>query len=73
LQIIALNFHDTIWNKYAGWLRTVTSTIPFEEVVKSVIQQEYYHYFRVFRDTEIYRIIMSKSKEPAANLLPLAA
>ena len=73
LQIIALNFHETIWKKYAGWLRTVTSTIPSEEVVKSVIQQEYYHNFRIFKDTAIYRIIMSKSKEQPADLLPLAA
>lgn len=73
LQIIALNFHETIWKKYAGWLRTVTSTVPSEEVVKSVIQQEYYHNFRNFRDTAIYRIIMSKSKEQTADLLPLAA
>ena len=41
LQIIALNFHQTIWKRYAGWLRTVTSTVPSEEVVKTVIQQEY--------------------------------
>ena len=73
LQIISLNFHDTIWRKYAGCLRTVTSTIPSEEVVKSVIQQEYYHNFRVFRDTAIYRIIMSKSKKQSEELLPMAA
>jgi uncharacterized membrane protein len=73
LQIIALDFHETIWRKYAGWLRTVTSTIPSEEVVKSVIQQEYYHNFRIFKDTAIYRIIMSKSKKQPADLLPLAA
>jgi hypothetical protein len=73
LQIIALNFHQTTWRKYAGWLRTVTSTIPSEEVVRSVIQQEYYHNFGTFRNTAIYRIIMSKSKQQAANLLPLAA
>ena len=73
LQIIALNFHQTIWRKYAGWLRTVTSTIPSEEVVRSVIQQEYYHNFGTFRNTAIYRIIMSKSKQQAADLLPLAA
>ena len=73
LQIIALNFHETIWENYAGWLRTVTSTIPAEEVVKSVIQQEYYHNFGVFKDTAIYRIIMSKSKKQPADLLPLAA
>ena len=73
LQIIALNFHETIWRKYAGWLRTVTSSVPSEEIVKSVIQQEYYHNFRFFRNTAIYRIIMSKSKKQPPDLLPLAA
>jgi len=73
LQIISLNFHQTIWRKYSGWLRTVTSTVPSEEIVKSVIQQEYYHNFRFFRHTAIYRIIMSKSKHQPAGLLPLAA
>jgi hypothetical protein len=73
LQIIALNFHQTIWRKYAGWLRTVTSTIPSEEIVKTVIQQEYYHNFRFFRNTAIYRIIISKNRKRPADLLPLAA
>lgn len=73
LQIIALNFHQTIWNQYAGWLRTVTSTIPSEEVVRSVIQQEYYHNFRFFRNTAIYRIIMSKNKKLPEDQMPLAA
>jgi len=39
LQIIAMNFHQTIWKKYLGWLRTVTSIIPSEETVRSVIQE----------------------------------
>lgn len=73
LQIISLNFHNTIWAKYAGWLRTVTSQFPSEEVVKSVIQQEFYHNFRDFNDTAIYRIIMSKSRRQPPDLLPLAA
>ncbi len=73
LQIVALNFHQTIWRKYAGWLRTVTSSVPSEEIVKSVIQQEYYHNLRFFRRTAIYQIIMSKSKKQPADLLPLAA
>ena len=63
LQIISLNFHDTIWKKYHGWLRTVTSTIPSEEVVKSVVQEEYYHNFHLFNNSAINRIIMSKSKK----------
>ena len=73
LQIMALNFDQTIWRKYAGWLRTVTSSVPSEEVVKSVIQQEYYHNFRFFRNTAIYRIIMSKSKKQPADQWPMAA
>ncbi len=73
LQIVSLNYHQTIWGKYLGWLRTVTSTIPSEEVVKSVIQEEYYHNFRCFKDSAIYRIIMSKSRKPTVYALPLAA
>jgi len=73
LQIIALNFHQTIWRKYSGWLRTVTSTVPSEEIVKTVIQQEYYHNFRFFRHTAIYRIIMSKNRKRPPDRLPLAA
>lgn len=73
LQIISLNFHQTIWRKYAGWLRTVSSTIPSEEVVRSVIQHEYYHNFRFFSNTAIYQIIMSKSRKWPDDQLPLAA
>jgi len=58
LQIVSLNFHETIWNRYLGWLRTVSSTIPSEEVAKSVIQEEYYHNFRSFNNSAIYRIII---------------
>jgi uncharacterized membrane protein len=71
LQMLALNFHETIWSRYMGWMRTVSSTIPSEEVVKSVIQQEYYHNFRTFRTDAIYRIIMSKSRQPYEDILPL--
>jgi len=71
LQMLALNFHETIWSRYMGWMRTVSSTIPSEEVVKSVIQQEYYHNFSTFRTDAIYRIIMSKSRQPYEDILPL--
>jgi hypothetical protein len=73
LQIISLNFHETIWKKYLGWLRTVTSTIPSEEVVKSVIQEEYYHNFRFFSNSAIYRIIMSKSRKRKVDAMRFAA
>lgn len=73
LQILALNFHETIWRQYMGWLRTVSSTIPSEEVVRSVVQQEYYHNFRAFSTDAIYQIIMSKNRGQRENTLPLAA
>lgn len=73
LQIISLNFRETIWGKYQGWLRTVSSIIPSEEVVKSVIQQEYFHNFYTFNDSAIYRIIMSKSRKTMPKAMPLAA
>jgi hypothetical protein len=62
LQIIALNFHNTIWKSYRGWLRTITSVIPTEETARSVIQEEFFHNFRGFNNSAIYRIIMSKNR-----------
>ncbi|MHC1631139.1 MAG: transposase [Methanotrichaceae archaeon] len=73
LQIVSLNFHETIWKRYLGWLRTMTSAVPSEEVVKSVIQEEYYHNFRSFSNSAIYRIIMSKNRKRRADELPMAA
>jgi hypothetical protein len=73
LQILSLNFHRIVWKQYRGWLRTVTSTIPSEETVRSVIQQEFFHNFRIFSNTAVYRIIMSKSRKPKNIKLPRAA
>lgn len=73
LQMLSVNFHETIWDKYRGWLRTVRSSIPSEEVVRSVIQHEYFHNFWVFKNSAIYRIIMSKSRKTSVNAMPLAA
>jgi len=62
LQIIALNFHNRTWKSYRGWLRTITSCIPTEETARSVIQEEFFHNFRSFNTSAIYRIIMSKNR-----------
>lgn len=64
LQILSLNFHETIWNQYNGWLRTITSPFPSEETVKYVVQEEFFHNFHSFSYTAIYQIIMSKIKKP---------
>lgn len=62
LQIIAMNFDKSVWRKYSGWMRTVTSSIPSEEVVRSVIQEEHFHNFYDFSNSAIHQIIMSKSR-----------
>jgi hypothetical protein len=73
LQILALSCHKTIWQRYKGWLRTVTSTIPSEEVVQSVVRQEYFQNFRAFSNSAIYAIIMSKSRGDQQDRIPHAA
>lgn len=42
-----------------GRCKTVTSSVPSEEIVKSVIKQEYYHNLSFFKHTPIYRVIIS--------------
>jgi len=73
LQILSLNFHETIWKQYNGWLRTITSPLPSEETVKFVVQKEFFHNFHSFRYTAIYQIIMSKIKKPKDIKWPKAA
>ncbi len=73
LQILSLNYHQTIWKKYSGWLRTVSSSFPSEETVKSVVQEEFFHNFRTFNNAAIYRIIMAKRRKPNDTGLPMAA
>ncbi len=73
LQILSIKFHDTIWSQYRGWLRTISSAIPSEETVRLVIQQEFYHNFRSFKNTVTYRIIMAKFRKSFKVKLPEAA
>lgn len=60
LQILSLNFFQDIRTKSKRWLRTETSSIPSEETVKLVIQEEFFHNFFTFNNTRIYQIIMEK-------------
>ena len=73
LQILSLNFHESIWTRYTGWLRTVSSPIPSEETVKFVIQEEFFYNFPSFRHTLIYRIIRPSRKKANTIKSSLAA
>jgi len=67
LHILALSCNKIVWKKYRGWLRTITSEIPSEETVRSVIQQNFFHNFRLFKDTPIYAIITAKRSNTLRN------
>lgn len=73
LQILALSKAGSVWENYMGWLRTVTSEIPSEEVVQSVVREEFFHNFRIFNRGAIYRIIMSKSRKVNDDVMREAA
>jgi len=63
LQILALSFPQKIWQSYRGWLRTVSSEVPSEETVRSVVWEEFFHNFRFFSSSLIYQIILAKSRK----------
>lgn len=68
LQIMAFKAAQDIWLKYSGWLRTVTSSIPSEEIVRTVVQQEYFTNSNDFSNHQTFQIISSKITRPTGNV-----
>jgi hypothetical protein len=73
LQLLAIEHAQDIRRRHCWWMRTYSSEAPSEEMVKTVIQHEFYHHFRKFKHTEIYRIIRNKRLPPTAVRLKEAA
>ena len=73
LQMLALEHAEKIRSLHRWWMRTYSSEIPSEEMVKTVIQHEFYHNFRRFKHTAIYRIIQAKRRQQAPELMEMAA
>jgi hypothetical protein len=73
LQMLAIQHANEIKQRHNWWMRTYSSDVPSEEMVKRVIQHEFYHNFRKFRNTAIYRIIQSKRRQSAVVPLKKAA
>jgi hypothetical protein len=63
LQMLAISHTKEIRQRHNWWMRTYSSDVPSEEMVKRVIQHEFYHNFRKFRNTAIYRIIQNKRRQ----------
>lgn len=60
LQILAQRHVERIFQLHDWWMRTRLMDFPSEEMVKTVIQYEFYHDFRKFKHTAIFRIILNK-------------
>ena len=73
LQILAIEHTEQIRKRHCWWMRTYSSEVPSEEMVKTLIQHEFYHHFRFFRHTAIYRIIRAKAAETGSDKLRMAA
>jgi hypothetical protein len=73
LQFMAIEHAEAIQQRYTWWMRTYSSTVPSEEMVRAVIQHEFYHHFRRFKHTAIYRIIQNKRRPSQAERLKKAA
>jgi len=73
LQILALQHAERILHLHHWWMRTYPRDVPSEEMVKTVIQHEFYHNFRKFKHTPIYRIIQNKRCKNKAEPLKMAA
>lgn len=73
LQLLAIEHAEAIQRRYTWWMRTYPSIIPSEEMVRNVLQHEFYHNFRKFKHTAIYRIIQSKRQSSGDGQLKKAA
>jgi hypothetical protein len=73
LQLLAIEHAEDIQRRHCWWMRTYSSDVPSEEMVKTVIQHEFYHHFRRFKHTAIYRIIQNKRLPPTVVQLKEAA
>lgn len=73
LQVLAIENADYIQKRHCWWMRTISNDVPSEEMVKRIIQHEFYHNFRKFKHTAIYRIIQDKRRPSAENPLKRAA
>lgn len=73
LQILALQHAERILQLHQWWMRTYPRDVPSEEMVKTVIQHEFYHNFRKFKHTAIYQIIRNKRNKTKTEPLKMAA
>ncbi len=62
LQYLSLTLPSQIWQGYSGWLRTYSSELPSERVVKTVIATEFFDRPRKVRRSRTFRIIHTRKR-----------
>ena len=62
LQYLALTVPAQIWQGYAGWLRTYSSPVPSERVVKTVIATEFFRRPRKVRRSRTFRVLQTRKR-----------
>jgi hypothetical protein len=64
LQILALRFPQEIWAKNIRWLRTYSSPVPSEYIVKAVLTQTIFMNLRKVNAHAIYALIRARQSDP---------
>ncbi len=62
LQYLSLSVPNQIWQGYTGWLRTYSSPLPSERVVKTVIATEFFERDRKVRCSRTFQRIQTKKR-----------
>jgi hypothetical protein len=73
LQTLALTIPTQIWQRYRGWLRTYSSEVPSERVVKTVIATEFMNRPRKVRRTRTFQMIRDTQRSMPVSHPPLHA
>jgi hypothetical protein len=63
LQMIALHYPTTVWNRFTGWLRTRKSGVTSVETVRTSLQEEILWNFRKLSKFSTLQLILSRQRE----------
>jgi len=67
LHFFSLKATTAVWQSYNGWLRTYSSTLPSEGVVKTVLATEFFEQSDKVRSSRTFQIIRTKRRLTQTN------
>jgi hypothetical protein len=63
LQLIAIHYPTTVWNRYSGWLRTRTPGVTSVEIVRATLQEEVLWNYRELSKFGTLQLIIQHQRE----------